>query len=341
MRILLWHVHGSWATAFVQGEHEYLVPVLPGRPADGRGRARTWDWPDSVREVDPHELRRAFDEDGVDVVLLQRPHEARLLLDWTGRRAGRDVPAVYLEHDAPGGPAATTRHPLADADVVVDGRVPIVHVTPFNALMWDTGPARTAVIDHGIPDPGYRWTGERAHVAAVVNEPVRRGRAAGTDVLLHVAREVPAEVYGMGTSLLAEHLTPLGPTAAAAADRLYDLPQAELHDRLAGARAYLHPFRWTSLGLSLLEAMALGLPVLALPVTAAYAAVPPEAGVLSADPDELVAVARRWLADPSEAAAYGKAAREHVLARYPLDVFLDRWTTLLTQEVSHEDRHDL
>jgi glycosyltransferase involved in cell wall biosynthesis len=334
MKILLWHVHGSWTTAFVQGEHEYLVPVLRGRPADGRGRARTWDWPASVRELGLRELRRAFETDGVDVVLLQRPHEARLLREWTGRRAGRDVPAVYVEHDAPGGPAAATRHPLVDVDVAADGRIPIVHVTQFNALMWDTGPVRTVVIEHGIPDPGYRYTGERERIAAVVNEPVRRWRAAGTDVLLHVAHEIPTEVYGMGTSHLAGHLCPLSPTVATAIAHLYNLPQAELHDQLAGARAYLHPYRWTSLGLALLEAMALGLPVLALPVTAAYAAVPPEAGVLSADPDELTAVARRWLADPAEATAYGKAARDHVLAHYPLDRFLDRWTRLLTQEVS-------
>jgi hypothetical protein len=334
MRILLWHVHGSWTTAFVQGEHEYLVPTLPGRPVAGRGRARSWDWPSSVRELDPRELRRTFDAEGVDIVLLQRPHEMRLLHQWTGRRAGRDTPAVYLEHDPPGGPAAATRHPLADDGVVADGRVPIVHVTQFNALMWDTRPARTAVIEHGIPDPGYRYTGERERIAAVVNEPVRRWRTAGTDVLLHVAREVPAEVYGMGTSHLAGHLCPLSPKAAKATAHLYSLPQSDLHDRLAGARAYLHPYRWTSLELALLGAMALGMPVLALPVTAAYEAVPPDAGVLSADPDELTAVARRWLADPSEAAAHGKAAREHVLSRYPLDLFLDRWTTLLKQEVS-------
>ena len=56
MRILIWHVHGSWTTAFVQGRHEYLLPVTPGRDADGLGRARTWDWPASVRELPPAAL---------------------------------------------------------------------------------------------------------------------------------------------------------------------------------------------------------------------------------------------------------------------------------------------
>jgi len=75
MRILLWHVHGSWTTAFVQGEHDYVVPVLPGRGPDGVGRARTWDWPSSVRESSPPELR---DQD-FDLVILQRPSEIALV----------------------------------------------------------------------------------------------------------------------------------------------------------------------------------------------------------------------------------------------------------------------
>ncbi len=310
MRILVWHVHGSWATSFVAGGHEYLVPVVPDRGPDGRGRARTWDWPPGAREVAPDELADLAADRAIDVVVLQRPEEVQLLRRWTWLVPGRDVPAVYVEHNAPTGHAAATRHPLADLDVVEEGLVPIVHVTAFNALMSDTLDAHTLVVDHGIPDPGPLYTGERASVGVVVNETVRRWRVAGTDVLVGLGRHVPLDVYGMGVGKLAEHLAAPG---AAPHDPPHDLPhdlphglhddvpQAAMHAWLATSRAYLHPYRWTSLGLSLLEAMALGMPVLALPTTEAPVAVPPAAGLLSARPDELAATARRWLADPDDA----------------------------------------
>lgn len=329
MRVLVWHVHGSWSTSFLSGTHEYLVPVVEGRGPDGRGRASTWDWPPSVVELTPTDLRALAADGGLDVVVLQRPHELDLLRRWTGLEAGTDVPAVYLEHNTPSGPAATTRHPCADVDGVARGLVPIVHVTAFNELMWDCGRARTLVIDHGVSDPGHLYTGTEAHVGAVVNDPVRRWRVVGTDVLLGVAASVPVEVYGMNVAALADHLGEAPGTVLHE-----DVPQAQMHRMLARARAYLHPFRWTSLGLSLLEAMALGLPVLALGTTETPVAVPTAAGVVSNRPDELVAAARRWLADPDEAKAHGDAARAHVLARYPLAEFLLRWDTTLHEVTS-------
>ena len=62
-----------------------------------------------------------------------------------------------------------------------------------------------------------------------------------------------------------------------------------MHAMLAANRAYFHPYRWTSLGLSLIEAMTIGMPVLALPVTAAPESVPAAAGVLSSNPAVLAA----------------------------------------------------
>ncbi|GAA1625232.1 glycosyltransferase [Georgenia ruanii] len=318
MRILIWHVHGSWATAFLRGGEDYLLPVVPGRGPDGRGRADTWTWPSRAREVTPAQLR----EERCDVVVLQRPHELDLLEEWTGLRAGVDVPAVYVEHNAPPERAAATVHPLAGR-----GDIPVVHVTAFNALMWDCGAAPTTVIEHGVPDPGYRYTGERERLGVVVNEPVRRWRVAGTDVLLRLAETVPVEVYGMGMAALAER----APTLSGLLHD--DVPQPAMHDALARHRAYLHPYRWTSLGLSLIEAMLLGLPVLALATTAAPESVPAAAGVVSSAPDTLAATARRWLADPDEARERGLAARAHALDRFGLERFLSDWQRVLKEVV--------
>ncbi|MFF7871303.1 glycosyltransferase [Streptomyces qaidamensis] len=321
MNILLWHVHGSWTTAFVQGPHTYLVPVTPGRGPDGLGRARTFTWPASVREVTPEELR----DTQVDLVLLQRPHEPALAERWLGgRRPGRDVPAVYLEHNAPDGDVPDTRHPCAGRDDLT-----LVHVTHFNRLFWDCGTTRTEVIEHGIVDPGHRYSGRLARAAVVVNEPVRRARYTGTDLLPALAEAVPLDVFGMGTDGLAGHLG-----LPADRCRTADLPQSELHTALAERRMYLHPVRWTSLGLSLLEAMHLGLPVLALATTEAVEAVPPGAGTLTTRPDVLARAARRYLHEPEAAAADGARARQAALERYGLKRFLADWERLITEVCS-------
>lgn len=319
MNVLLWHVHGSWTTSFVAGTHDYVLPLLPDRGPDGRGRARTWDWPVSAREVPADALR----DEPFDVVLLQRPHEAELVERWTGRRPGHDLPAVYVEHNAPTGHAVRSEHPLRDST-----EIPVAHVTHFNRMAWDCGVAPTVVIEHGVPDPGHRYTGERASLAVVVNEPVRRWRVAGTDLLLDVAGNVPVDVYGMGTDALVDRARSQGLDLAG---HVHDLDQAELHDVLGRHRAYLHPYRWTSLGLALLEAMTLGLPVLALSTTEAPEAVPPDAGLVTNDVGALVATARRWLADPDEARERGDAGRRHALARFGLKRFLDDWDRLLEE----------
>ncbi len=323
MKVLIWHVHGSWTTAFVQGSHEYLLPVVPGRGPDGLGRARTWDWPAAAREVTPEQLR---DED-VDVVVLQRMRDVELVRAWLGREPGRDLPAVFLEHNAPGlepddGPVPLTRHPMADQD-----RIPIAHVTAFNRLFYDNGRAPPTVIDHGIVDPGERWTGELERAAVVTNEPVRRGRTVGADLLPGFAEAAPLDVFGMGLAGLHERYG-LSPDRVALHD---DPPQAAMHAELARRRVYVHPVRWTSLGLALLEAMHLGMPVVALATTEVVEAVPEGAGVLSTRPERLHAAVREYLSDPDAARLAGKAARAAALERYGLDRFLADWDRLLTE----------
>jgi hypothetical protein len=319
VKILAWHVHGSWMTAFVHSRHEVLVPVTPDRGPDGLGRATTYAWPARVPEVSPQEIGDLVADGALDVVVLQRPHDVELFEAWTGRRAGIDVPAVYVEHNTPRGDVAGWRHLLADRT-----DVPIVHVTPFNAAMWDNGDAPVRVIEHGIPDPGHLYTGTLPTLAFTCNEPVRRARVAGTDLAARVARSVPVHVYGMKTEGVEQLITP----GLAGAE---ELAQADLHKRMAEHRAYLHPYRWTSLGLALLEAMTLGMPVLALAATAAPEAVPPGGGLVTADVDALAAAARALVADPGLARAQGEAARRHALERFGLARFLADWDRLLEE----------
>jgi len=111
----------------------------------------------------------------------------------------------------------------------------------------------------------------------------------------------------------------------------HDLPQVEMHEALACRRVYLHPFRWTSLGLSLIEAMQLGMPVVALATTEAVEAVPPAAGACSTRVEVLVTAVRRYLADRDAAAEAGRVARQAALARYGLGRFTDDWNRLLKE----------
>jgi glycosyltransferase involved in cell wall biosynthesis len=174
------------------------------------------------------------------------------------------------------------------------------------------------VIEHGVVDPGPLWTGELARLGVVVNDPARRGRLVGADLVPEFSRIAPVDLFGMNTDRVR------GVSA-------YDLPQAELHAALARRRVYVHPFRWTSLGLSLIEAMHLGMPVVALATTEAVEAVPPAAGACSTRMDVLTGAVRRLLSDPDEAAEAGRVAREAALARYGLDRFLHDWDRLLKE----------
>lgn len=309
--ILVWHVHGSWTQSLVAGRHRYLIPVNAAKDADGRGLlGRTW--PRAV-ETPVEQLRH----ETVDLVVLQRPEEIELVERWTGRRPGVDIPAVFVEHNAPRPFAVDSVHPLAG-----QSDIPIVHVTDFNRLMWDCGAAPTLVIDHGIADPGVRCTGEIAAAATMINEPLRRWRTVGADLLPQLGAGTPIDVWGIGTPALADRGWP-GVRAQG------DVTGPQLHAEVARRRVYLHTARWTSLGLSLLEAMFLGMPVVAVATTMAPLVVPAEAGVVSADVKTLASALDGFVSDLSAASAAGKAARDFAMSRFSLDRFLRDWDRLI------------
>lgn len=313
--LLVWHVHGSWTESFVAGRHRYLIPVNAPHNPDGRGICGR-HWP-RVREVSFAELH----DQEIDLVVLQRPHELELAARLTGRRPGIDIPAVYVEHNPPRPFVVESTHPVADRH-----DIPLIHVTDFNRLMWDNGRAPTTVIDHGIVDPGHLYTGDLAAAGAAINEPLRRWRTVGADLLGAFGESAPVDVWGSGT----EGLNALAHRCPGVIGH-GDLPTDRLMKELAHRRVYLHTARWTSLGLPLLEAMFLGMPVVAVASTMAPLVVPPEAGVVSADIDTLRAALRGLVADRYLAEVVGKAARDYAIEHFGLKRFLREWDEVIDE----------
>ena len=91
----------------------------------------------------------------------------------------------------------------------------------------------------------------------------------GTDLLPGFGA-FPIDGFGIDGDLLPERLGVHCPELRFAGNLAPD----ELDAAMAQRRAYLHLNRWTSLGLSLLQAMMLGMPVLVLDTTEASRAVP-------------------------------------------------------------------
>lgn len=311
--VLVWHVHGSWTESFVSGGHAYLIPSAGDRTSQGLlGR----DWT-RAREVSPADLADA----PIDLVVLQRPLELDLAEKWLKRRLGVDVPAIYVEHNAPRPSPVDSRHPVADRS-----DIPLVHVTDYNALMWDNGFADTRVISHGLADPGPLYTGEIASAATMINEPVRRWRTVGADLLAPLSVHVPIDVWGIDTEAL---MAP--PVRSRRVTARGDVPTSLLLPEVARRRVYLHTARWTSLGLSLVEAMFTGMPVVAVASTTAPLVVPSEAGVVSADVHTLGWAAEGFIADHAAAVAAGKAAREYARAHFGIGRFLAEWARLIEE----------
>lgn len=318
---MLWYVHGSYANALVRGKHRYLVPDIdatrgPGEDPDqaiARPPRPTVSWPDSVSIYSAEQLRA----DPPDVVVCQRLEEIPWVERLFGDRLGRTIKAVFLEHNVPRDQLPAAPHPLADRP---GWRV--VQVTYVNDLMWDCGRTPTVVVPHGIVDPGYQYLGDRARAAFVANEPGRRSRVTGADLLPAVLGDAGADCYGIDADrFVAEQV---GSHHGLDLEFGGNLAPGELNERWRHNRVHLHLTRWTSLGLSLLEAMHLGLPVIALATTEA-ATLPPEIGAVSSDVDVLRRRTAELLADREQARACGRAARTVALERFGLEPFLRRW----------------
>lgn len=302
LKILIWHIHGSYLNTLARIDHDWYLPVKPDRPEGYGGRGPTFDLPNYVHEVPAEDVRHL----DLDLIIYQTPQNRTIDRQEILSPEQQRLPAIYLEHNTPRPDAVNSSHPVDDPNTL------LVHVTHYNRLMWDNGRTPTRVIEHSVTiDSTVSYRGMLERGVTVINGMQKRPRIAGFDIFCDVRERIPLDPVGMDT----ESLGGLG-----------DVPYRDLHRVMADYRFLFSPIRYTSLPLAVIEAMTIGMPIVALATTEIPSVIENGvSGYVSCDVDELVAGMQRLLADPVEARRLGTNARQVARERFGLDRFITDW----------------
>jgi hypothetical protein len=310
LRILTWPMHGSYFNTLAHLDHDWILPTRPGAP-DGYGGRGQADFPPAIRDVPADAIR----DQAIDLVLYQSPRNLADAAAGILSPAQRRLPRIYLEHNTPVPDPVASRHPFVDPGGL------LVHVTRYNQLMWDNGQTATRVVEHSVAiDPGATYRGTRPEGITVINSMPRRGRKVGLDLFLEARRHVPIQLAGFENDGL---------------DGLGDIPYPHLHRAMAEYRFLFSPCRYTSLPLAVIEALTIGMPVVAFATTEL-----PEVlvngvhGYLSNDPAVLIAGMRHLVDDPDHARELGVNARELATRRFGLERFARDWDDAFTEAIA-------
>jgi glycosyltransferase involved in cell wall biosynthesis len=226
----------------------------------------------------------------------------------------RDVPQLYLEHDPPQG------HPTDTEHVVKDTSVSVIHVTHFNELMWNGNGCNTHVIPHGIHIPSFDYKGDIPRGIVVINNLKDRGRRLGLDIFLEARKHVPLDLIGMDSESvggLGEVLHP-------------DLPEFISHYRF-----FFNPIRYTSLGLAVLEAMMVGVPVVGMATTEMVTTIQNgKSGFIHTDLRYLIAQMNLLIDNEPLARRVGAMGKKFALKHFNIRRFTSNWEKLLRGIIS-------
>lgn len=311
LKILTWHIHGSYLYYLSQGNYEIYIPTKPEKTEGYYGRGETFPFGDNVIEIPAEDVKNHR----FDCVLFQT--NQNFLTDQYEILSAeqQQLPKIYLEHDPP------RKHPTYTKHIVDDRDITLVHVTHFNKLMWDTGETPTQVIEHGVTEPAVQYSGRINKGIVVINNLPSRGRLLGLDIFLEVRKHVPIDLVGMGTGELG----------------LGEVLHPQLPEFVSQYRFFFNPIRYTSLGLAICEAMMLGIPVVGLATTELATVINNgRSGYVHTDVNYLIDQMLRLIDDADHARQLGQAGRETALQKFSIQRFTHQWEQLFRKVASKQ-----
>jgi hypothetical protein len=307
LRVFTWHVHGNYLLYLSQARVDFCLPVRRDGAEGYGGRGQTFPFGPNVHDVAAEDVAGLE----IDCVLYQTRKNYEVDQYEVLSSSQRSRPHIYLQHDPPLNDIPNERHWFDEPEGL------LVHVTPFNALMWNSGRTPTRVIDHGVLIPaGVSFSGELSRGIVVVNHLRRRGRRLGADVFERLRKSVPLDLVGMD----AESLGGLG-----------EVSPPQLPAFISRYRFFFNPIRYTSLGLAVLEAMTIGLPIVGLATTELVTVIENgKQGFLATDPEQLIDPMRELIDKPELAQRLGVNARRRALDRFGIERFARDWEEAFT-----------
>lgn len=309
LRIFTWHIHGSYLFFLSQGNYDIFIPVKPQKTEGYYGRGETFPFGPNIIEVDAQEVRNLE----FDLILYQTDENYLVDQYEVLSTAQRELPKVYLEHDPPWEHPTNAKHPVTDPDVS------LVHVTHFNKLMWDNNGLRSQVIEHGVTDPGMKYTGELDRGIVVINNLPTRGRLLGLDIFNEVRKYIPLDLVGMGAEEYG----------------MEEVLHPNLPDFIGRYRFFFNPIRYTSLGLAVCEAMMIGLPIIGLATTEMSVKIQNGySGYVSTNIEFLIDKMKSLLTSPTEGMQLGVNARHTAQDMFSITRFSKEWEALFHQVIS-------
>ncbi|HSI82380.1 MAG TPA: glycosyltransferase [Candidatus Methylacidiphilales bacterium] len=308
LRIFTWHIHGSYLYYLSQVPHEFYIPVdASGRHGYG-GKGTGYPWPANLIEVPTDKIKDA----SFDCILFQsRDQYLNDQFEIFNSEQIR-LPKLYIEHDPPREHPTDTKHYVQSPDVM------LVHVTPFNELMWDAGPTPTRVVEHGVFVPeDTHYLGDWDSGVVIINNIHIRGRRLGYDIWLKARDHVYLDLYGMGWE---------------EAGGLGEVKHSELPGLLSHYRFFFNPIRYTSMGLAVCEAMATGLPIVGFATTEMATTIPNGiAGYVDTKYEHLLPHMRELLKNPALAAHLSKGAQKIARERFSMQRFIHDWCEVFSE----------
>ncbi len=307
IKIFTWQIHGSYLYYLSQANIEICIPVKKSPQEGFTGKGKNFPWGDNVHEIPVDKVKNYT----FDCVVFQSKKnyledQYEVLSPYQ-----RTLPQIYIEHDPP------RMHPTDTRHVVNSPSMLLVHVTHFNNLMWNSNQTPTTVIEHGVTLPKNDIVVRKKNKGIVmINNLQQRGRRLGSDVFQEVKKYIPLDIVGMNSGKIGG---------------FGEIPHSQLFEFLSQYTFFFNPIRYTSLGLSVIEAMMAGLPIVGLATTELSTVITNGIhGYIHTDVTYLIKKMNDLLVNEKKAKKLGEHAQVYAHERFSMQRFSHQWEKVLT-----------